>query len=197
MFFVINKEKIYAYFISIMTVVLLFYVASVSISSSGKVVETAASVDRLLPIYRVDTQEKKVALTLNCAWNADDIDSILATLQKEKVKVTFFMVGDWMTKFPEAVKKIHEAGHEIGSHSDTHPHVNQLSYEKNSEEIEKSNDKIENLIGTRTKLYRPPYGEYNNTVIQVARDKGYYPIQWSLDTITIAYKPNNQLKKFL
>lgn len=70
-----------------------------------------------------------------------------------------------------------------GSHSDTHPHVNNLSYEKNVEEIEKSNDKIENIIGKRTNLYRAPYGEYNNTVIQSATDKGYYTIQWSLDTL--------------
>ena len=70
-----------------------------------------------------------------------------------------------------------------GSHSDTHPHVNNLSYEKNIEEIEKSNDKIENIIGKRTNLYRAPYGEYNNTVIKSATDKGYYTIQWSLDTL--------------
>ena len=93
------------------------------------------------------------------------------------------MVGDWIQKFPDAVKKIHEAGHEIASHSDTHPHVNNLSYEENIEEIEKSNEKIEAITGSKTKIYRPPYGEYNNTVIKAAKDKGYYPIQWSLDTL--------------
>ena len=70
-----------------------------------------------------------------------------------------------------------------GSHSDTHPHVNNLSYEKNIEEIEKSNEKIEKITGKRTSLYRAPYGEYNNTVIKAATDKGYYTIQWSLDTL--------------
>lgn len=70
-----------------------------------------------------------------------------------------------------------------GSHSNTHPHVNNLSYEKNIEEIEKSNDRLEKVIGKRTNLYRAPYGEYNNTVIQSAKDKGYYTIQWSLDTL--------------
>lgn len=74
-------------------------------------------------------------------------------------------------------------GMKYGSHSDTHPHVNNLSYDKNIEEIEKSNDKIEKLIGKRTDLYRPPYGEYNNTVVKAAKDKGYYTIQWSLDTL--------------
>ena len=119
----------------------------------------------------------------NCDWNADDIDSILKTLEENNTKITFFMVGSWIEKFPEAVKKISEAGHEIASHSDTHPHVNNLTYEENIEEIEKSNDKIEKIIGVRTKLYRAPYGEYNDTVIKSAEDKGYYIIQWNLDTL--------------
>lgn len=70
-----------------------------------------------------------------------------------------------------------------GSHSNTHPHVNNLSYEENIKEIETSNDKIEKVIGKRTNLYRAPYGEYNNTVIKAANDKGYYTIQWNLDTL--------------
>lgn len=119
----------------------------------------------------------------NCYWNADDIDNILKTLQDNNTKITFFMVGDWIEKFPDAVKKIQEAGHEIASHSDTHPHVNNLSYEKNIEEIEKSNDKIEKIAGKGTKIYRPPYGEYNDTVIKAAQDKGYFCIQWNLDTL--------------
>lgn len=70
-----------------------------------------------------------------------------------------------------------------GSHSDTHPHVNNLSYDQNIQEIEKSNEKIEKVIGKKTDLYRAPYGEYNNTVIKAANDKGYFCIQWSLDTL--------------
>ena len=70
-----------------------------------------------------------------------------------------------------------------GTHSNTHPHVNKLSYEQNIEELEKSNEKIEKLIGKRTNLYRTPYGEYNNTVIKSAEDKGYYSIQWNIDTL--------------
>lgn len=93
------------------------------------------------------------------------------------------MVGEWIEKYPEAAGKIHEAGHEIASHSDTHPHVNNLSYEKNIEEIEKSNDKIEKITGKRTTIYRAPYGEYNDTVIKAAQDKGYRTIQWDLDTL--------------
>lgn len=119
----------------------------------------------------------------NCDWNADDIDQILEVLKQNDTKITFFMVGDWIDKFPEAVKKVYEDGHEIASHSNTHPHVDNLTYEDNIEEVEKSNDKIEKITGQRTKIYRAPYGEYNNTVIKAAQDKGYYTIQWSLDTL--------------
>lgn len=180
MFFVINKQKLYAYLVSIITVGILFCATS---TLNTNTVATSSANEKLLPIYNVQTEEKKVAFTMNCAWNADDIDSILKTLQENNTKITFFMVGDWIEKFPEAVKKIHESGHEIASHSDTHPHVNNLSYEENIEEIEKSNDKIEKITGTRTKIYRAPYGEYNNTVIKAARDKGYFTIQWNLDTL--------------
>lgn len=183
MFLVFNKQKIYAYLVSIVTVVLLLCVANNFNTRQDMVQASSNSSQKLLPIYNVDTKENKVCLTMNCAWNADDIDSILKTLEDNNVKITFFMVGDWIDKFPEAVKKIADSGNEIGSHSDTHPHVNNLSYEENISEIEKSNDKIEKITGKRTNLYRPPYGEYNNTVIKAANDKGYYSIQWSQDTL--------------
>lgn len=113
MFLVFRKDKIYAYLVSILTVVLLFYAASNINLISSKTVETSASSEKLLPIYKVKTEEKKVSLTMNCAWNADDIDKILEILEQNNVKITFFMVGDWIDKFPDYVKKINEAGHEI------------------------------------------------------------------------------------
>ena len=182
MFYVLDKQKIYTYIVSVITVVTLLCVAS-NVNKEQALETSSYAKGQLLPIYNVQTEEKKVALTMNCAWNADDIDSILKTLNDNNVKITFFMVGDWIEKFPEAVKKINNAGHEIASHSNTHPHVNNLSYEKNIEEIEKSNDKIEKITGQRTKIYRAPYGEYNDTVIKAANSKGYYTIQWNLDTL--------------
>lgn len=113
MFLVFNKEKIYTYLVSILTVIMLFCVASNMYSKTEKTLETSAKTDKLLPIYKVKTEEKKVSLTMNCAWNADDIDKILEILKQNNVKITFFMVGDWIDKFPEYVKKINEAGHEI------------------------------------------------------------------------------------
>ena len=181
MFFIVRKDKIISYMVSVCTLIILMVMAF-SISKSQEVVETAASIKKL-PIYNVQTDENKVALTMNCAWNADDIDSILQTLEKHNVHITFFMVGDWVDKYADAVKKIADKGHEIGNHSNTHPHVNQLNLEKNIAEIEETAKKIKKITGKATTLYRGPYGEYNDTVIQAAEAQNHYTIQWNIDTL--------------
>lgn len=179
MIFVFNKDRIKTYLVSMLTVAMLIIFSNIG---NIKSIQTS-SVPKYLPIYNVKTDEKKIAFTMNCAWNADDIDSILETLKNNNVHITFFMVGDWVDKYPEAVKKINEAGHEIGSHSNTHPHVNKLSAEKNLEEINLSVAKIQKITGQKTNIYRAPYGEYNNTLIKTAEENGYYTIQWNLDTL--------------
>ena len=113
MFLVFSKEKISTYLVSILTVTLLFLGVANYQTRTEKTIETSSNTEKLLPIYKVKTDEKKVALTMNCAWNADDIDKILEVLKSNNVKITFFMVGDWIEKYPEAVKKINDAGQEI------------------------------------------------------------------------------------
>ena len=188
MFLVFNKEKIETYLVSILTVAILIGVASID---SQKVIPTSTQ-ERCLPIYNVQTEEKKIAFTMNCAWNADDIDQILEILKNNDTKITFFIVGEWAEKYPEAVKKIHEAGHDIGTHSNTHPHVKKLSMEKNIEEIKQGAEKITQITGEKIELYRTPYGEYNNTVIKSATESGYYPIQWDIDTLDYEGKTGDE-----
>lgn len=192
MLFVVSKEKLVSYVISFSTVVILLAVAFLRLNSK-EAVETASSIKEV-PIYSVDTEEKKVSLTINCAWNADDIDSILETLKKNDCKVTFFVVGDWVDKNGEALKKISEEGHEIANHSDTHPHVSNLNYEKNLEQIEKCSKKVEAITGKRTELYRGPYGEYNNTVLQATKEAGHICIQWSIDSLDYTGLTEPQMK---
>ena len=193
MFIILNKEKILAYVVSVLTVITLFGVAN--LTANSEVVETASSISAKLPIYNVKTEEKKIAFTMNCAWSADDIDDILETLRNNEVKITFFMVGDWVEKNPEAVKKIYEEGHEIGNHSNTHPHVNNLTYEQNLEEIEKCSQKIEQITGKKPILYRAPYGEYNDTVIKSAFENEYYAVQWNKDTLDYQALTGEQMWK--
>lgn len=195
MFIVFNKSKIRSYLISLGTVVILFVMAF-TITKNDTSIQTSASTKEL-PIYSVDTSEKEVAFTMNCAWDANDIDSILETLKKHDIHITFFMVGDFVTKYPEAVKKISEAGHEIGNHSDTHPHVNNLNLEKNIEQIQKCSEKIEKITGKKTNLYRGPYGEYNDTVIRAAKSQNSETIQWNLDTLDYSGLTGEQMWKRL
>lgn len=184
MFLIYNKDKIISAFIALSTVLVLFLVAAtIKTNNIQNTIQTSSTTSKLLPIYAVEINKNDVALTINCAWNADDIDLILETLAKNQVKATFFMVGDWANKFPDAVKKIYESGNEIANHSNTHPHVNKLNYEQNIEEINKCSEIIKNITGNATTLYRGPYGEYNDTVIKAAENSKHVMIQWSIDTL--------------
>ena len=104
MYFIFSKEKFCAYLVSILTVVVLFGIAA--ITNGRKTIETSSKIQRLLPIYDVETNDKKIAFTMNCAWSGDDIDKILDTLDKENIKITFFVVGDWIDKNEEALRKM-------------------------------------------------------------------------------------------
>lgn len=192
MLFVVSKEKMISYVITFSTVVILLGIAMIS-SQHQETIETASTMKEV-PIYSVDTQEAKVSLTINCAWNAEDIDSILETLKQNDCKVTFFVVGDWVDKNPEALKKMAEAGHEIGNHSDTHPHVTNMNYEKNQEQIEKCSQKVERITGHKTQLYRGPYGEYNHTVLQAAKQTNHTTIQWSIDSLDYTGLTEKEMK---
>ncbi len=138
---------------------------------------------RELPIYCVQRDDKTVALTFDAAWGNEDTQQLIDILGKYHVRATFFVVGDWVEKYPESVKALAEAGHEVMNHSDTHPHMSRLSREEMVAEIEACSDKIEAVTGVRPTLLRPPYGEYDNTVIRTVRELGMEPIQWDVDSL--------------
>ena len=139
--------------------------------------------DRELPIYSVDIQEKKIAISFDAAWGAEDFEKIMEILDKHKVKTTFFMTGGWVEKYPECVKKLVEKGHDLGNHSATHPDMTTLSKEAQREQIMKVHDAVKSLTGYEMELFRPPYGAYNNDVIRTCYENGYYPIQWDVDSL--------------
>ena len=163
---------------------------------AAKAVFSAASnSERLLPIYCVETEKPQVAISFDAAWGADDTDTLLEILEENDVKTTFFMCGYWVDKYPEEVKKIAEAGHDLGNHSATHPHMSQLSKEQIKEELITTGNKIEELTGVKSELFRPPFGEYTNDVISAAEECGYYTIQWDVEGLDTKLKTtfSNQL----
>ena len=146
-------------------------------------VDVFAGLMKELPVYSVSRDDKKIALTIDAAWADDKTDFILNTLDKYDIKATFFLCGFWAEEYPEMVKRIDEEGHEIGNHTSTHPHMNQLSSEQMLKELKEYDDLLESIIGKRSKLFRAPYGEYNDNVIKTVRNAGYEVIQWDIDTI--------------
>ena len=143
---------------------------------------------RELPIYCVDTQERKIALSFDAAWGNEDTEQILDILEKYGVKATFFMTGGWVEEYPEDVKRIYEAGHELGNHSENHRHMSQLSEEEQKEELMQVHDKVKAITGVDMCVFRPPYGDYDDSVVITALECGYYPIQWSVDTLRTKVK---------
>lgn len=152
---------------------------------SGDAIFVNGKAKKKLPIYSVDTNEKKVAISFDAAWGADDTDTLLQILKDNDVKTTFFLCGYWVDDYTDEVKKIVSEGHEIGNHGNNHAHGAKLSLEKNKEEIDAVTKKVELATGTKPILFRPPFGEYNNTVLEAAEELGYYTIQWDVDTSDI------------
>ena len=147
------------------------------------VVHTVFASEKKLPIYSVETPEKVVAITFDAAWGAGDTDILIEILAEYDVKATFFICGYWVTQFPDAVKKFHAAGHDIANHGDTHAHVASLNMQDNIEEIAAAHTRVLGLLGIEMDLYRPPYGEYNNTVLEAAKSLNYHTIQWDVDSL--------------
>lgn len=138
---------------------------------------------RELPIYCVETDKNVVGLSFDAAWGNEDTEQILSILKKHNVHVTFFMTGGWIEAYPEDVKAIYEAGHDIGNHGENHKNMSQLSNEEKKEELMKAHEKVQTLTGFEMNLFRPPYGDYDNDVIRVATECGYSTCQWSVDSL--------------
>lgn len=139
--------------------------------------------DRKLPIYCVETDEKVIALSFDAAWGNEDTEEILEILERQDVKVTFFMTGGWVKSYPEDVKKIYEAGHELGNHSENHLNMSQLSMAEIEEEIMLVHNRVKEITGYDMCVFRPPYGDYDNDVITGVENCDYYAIQWDVDSL--------------
>ena len=172
-YFIITKKQI-----ALALAVLVCATAAVITSVSA-----FAGADRKLPIYCVDTQDKKIAISFDAAWGNDDTHTLIEILKDYDVPATFFVVGAWVDKYPESVKELSDAGHQIQNHSNTHPYMTQLSTAKMTDELTSCNEKIKAITGVSPTLFRPPYGDYDNAVIETVESVKMYPIQWSVDSL--------------
>lgn len=138
---------------------------------------------RALPIYSVGREDKTISISFDCAWGTDYTDKILEALRVSDVKATWFMVEFWTEKYPEYVKKIDAAGHEIGTHSATHSYMSKQNAEEIRLELKTSSQAISDITGKQVELFRPPYGDYNDRLIKTASEEGLYSIQWDVDSL--------------
>lgn len=178
-----------AIFIKFKSVIACFLTAvaitalSVGAYYSGAYAVWFGNTPRLLPIYSVEKEEKLASLSFDCAWGVEHTDAILNALRVGDVKATWFMVEFWAEKYPEYVKKIDAAGHEIGTHSATHSYMSKQNAEEIKLELKTSSEAIEKITGKDVELFRPPYGDYDDELIKTASDEGYYSIQWDVDSL--------------
>ena len=117
------------------------------------------------------------------SWGNDDTETLINILAEYEVPATFFVVGAWVDKYPESVKQLNDAGHRIENHSNTHPHMPQLSRAQISNELTACNEKIAAVTGRTPKLFRPPYGDYDNNTIDATAELSMYCTQWSVDSL--------------
>ena len=149
----------------------------------GSVTVTSSVNGKLLPISSVETDKKEVALSFEAVYGNGDISSILKTLKKHNIQATFFLSGGWVENYPDDVKTILSAGHDLGSIGESHKHMPQLTAEECLEEIEQAHTKVQELTGYEMFLFRPPYGDYDNRVISSAAKCGYYSVCWDVDSL--------------
>lgn len=162
---------------------LLLVVAGIGAFQKKSIPASVTVKSKKLPIYCVQTETPKVAISFDAAWGNEDTADLLSILDKYQVKTTFFMTGGWVESYPDDVKAIAEAGHDLGNHSENHKQMSQISSAECREEIQKVHDKVKALTGRDMTLFRPPYGDYNDTLIDTANELGYHVIQWDVDSL--------------
>ncbi len=178
-YFILTKRSLFSLAFCLLIGVMA---ATVAVGSAVKAVQTAAE-PKQVPVYRVEQGKKQVAISFDAAWGDEQTEELLNILEKNNVKATFFLVGDWVDKYPDDVKEIHKRGHDIGNHSDTHPHMTQLDLSGQTKEVQACNDKIKAITGAAPTLFRPPYGDYDNNLVNCVKGLGMYCVQWDVDSL--------------
>lgn len=172
-YIIVTKKQIITAVCAVLTVAVAI-IGSVKIFAAG---------ERKLPIYCVETDKKQIAISFDAAWGNEDTETLIKILKEYDVPATFFVVGEWVDKYPESVKALSKAGHQIQNHSNTHPYFTRISESEIRDEIIACNEKIESITGKTPTLIRPPYGDYDNNVIETTESLKMKAIQWSVDSL--------------
>lgn len=173
-FIVLTKRRI-ALFATLLAVILIFF------TINDPAIVGVSATKRELPIYSVKRDGKFVSLSFDAAWGNEDTQMLIDILGKYHVKATFFVVGSWVDKYPESVKALFDAGHEVMNHSNDHAHFSKLSADQIVKNVTACNEKIAAVTGVTPTLFRCPYGEYDDHVIKALKSMDMSTIQWDVD----------------
>ncbi len=187
---VVDKAQLLSLgFLSVAVVLVL------SIALGGIADIAASGTAKKLPIYAVGREEQpqRISFTFDAAWGNEDTPILIDILGRYDIHATFFVVASWVDKYPESVKQLSDAGHEIMNHSTTHPHMSQLSREQIRREIVTCNEKIAAITGKTPTLFRAPYGEYCNQLIEVLDELNMHCIQWDVDSLDWKNPPSSEI----
>jgi len=154
--------------------------AGVSLTDSAQVYLNKTT--RKAPIRAVVTADKYVALTFDLGFEAGNAEAAAAVLKSFEVPATFFAVGLWADENEGVVKRLSDAGHEIGTHSNTHPHIIKMTDAQMTLELESSAKTLTRITGKPVELFRAPFGEYSDKLLAVAGGLGLKTVQWDVDT---------------
>lgn len=135
------------------------------------------------PICCVDTEKSQVALSFDAVQGNENILKILKILADRKVQAAFFVTGKWAKEYPEDVKAIREAGHDLGSLGENYRDMTKLNRQELDEELDRAHMSLKKWAGVDAELFRPPFGAYSDEMAQGVREKGYYAIAWSVDSL--------------
>ena len=158
-------------------VVLIFWTVS-----NPAIVGVSAS-QRELPVYCVQREDKIVALSFDAAWGNEDTQTLIDILNHYNINTTFFVVGEWVDRYPESVQALWENGNEIMNHSSDHAHFSTLSTEQIVDDLQRCNEKIAEITGVSPSLFRCPYGEYDDHVISAVKSIDMTAVQWDVDSL--------------
>ncbi len=135
------------------------------------------------PICCVDTEKSQVALSFDVVRGNENILKILKVLADQKVQAAFFVTGKWAEAYPEDIKAIQEAGHDLGSLGENYRDMTCLGRQERDKELDQAHASVKERTGVDVELFRPPYGAYNDETAQSLKEKGYYAIGWSVDSL--------------
>ncbi|MGE7272668.1 polysaccharide deacetylase family sporulation protein PdaB [Brevibacillus panacihumi] len=133
-------------------------------------------------IYKVDTKEKKIALTFDISWGETRAEPILDILKEKNVKASFFLSTSWAQRQQDTVKRIKEDGFEIGSHGHKHEFYTKYSDDEIRSQIRRADSILTEMTGKKPSLIRFPNGDIDKRVLTIANSLGYTVIQWDTDS---------------